>query len=72
MYPLLTEPLLLSRSSFILLLFWLHYALGADINAVPMLLPPESDMDVNRSPASVSILGTWHVLGPFKTGTRGK
>ncbi|EEH02955.1 conserved hypothetical protein [Histoplasma capsulatum G186AR] len=35
-----------------------------------MLLPPESDMDVNRSPASVSILGTWHVLGPFKTGTR--
>ncbi|KKZ60834.1 hypothetical protein EMCG_04482 [[Emmonsia] crescens] len=27
-------------------------------------------MDVNMKPASISISKTWHVLGPFKTGTR--
>ncbi|EQL33940.1 hypothetical protein, variant [Blastomyces dermatitidis ATCC 26199] len=65
--------LLLPSSSF--LLFLLPDALGADINVAPLLLPAEEgkwdmDMDVNRALASISISKTWHVLGPFKTGTR--
>ncbi|PGH00606.1 hypothetical protein GX51_05705 [Blastomyces parvus] len=71
-YLFFTHVCLLLPSSSVLL-FLLPYALGADINVAPLLSPAEEgkwDMDVHRAPASISISKTWHVLGPFKSGTR--